>query len=105
MLDADGGIVGGLAINEDVSADRARRSQLEHLHRLSQVGGGWYDADVAGTAGSGDQPAAGRPVCRRTALNRLIKAATGSRWAPTEMPGAQPPHVQPMIVRPDRPTR
>jgi signal transduction histidine kinase/PAS domain-containing protein len=45
VLDAGGVIVGGLAINEDVSAERARRVQLEHLHRLSNVGGGWFDAD------------------------------------------------------------
>jgi signal transduction histidine kinase len=44
MLDADSVIVGGLAITEDVSDDRATQAQLEHLHRLSNVGGGWYDA-------------------------------------------------------------
>ena len=31
-------------MNEDVSDDRVRQAQLEQLHRLSNVGGGWYDA-------------------------------------------------------------
>ena len=49
VLDASGVIVGGLAITEDVSADRARRAQLEHLHQLGKLGGGWFDADSGWT--------------------------------------------------------
>jgi PAS domain-containing protein len=44
VLDDEGAVVGGLALTEDVSEDRARQAQLEHLHQLSNVGGGWYDA-------------------------------------------------------------
>ena len=44
VLDAQGSVIGGLALSEDVSEDKARQAQLEHLHQLSRMGAGWYDA-------------------------------------------------------------
>jgi signal transduction histidine kinase/PAS domain-containing protein len=44
VLDDRGEVVGGLALTEDITEDKARQAQLEHLHQLSNVGGGWYDA-------------------------------------------------------------
>jgi len=44
---ADGEVLGGLGLAEDVSVERTRQAQLEHLQRRGNVGGGWY------TAGSG----------------------------------------------------
>lgn len=42
VLGPNGEVVGGLALGEDVSVERARQAQLEHLQRLGNVGGGWY---------------------------------------------------------------
>ena len=73
-LDRDGAIVGAPTVHEDVTEERARVTQLEHLHRLSNAGGGWYHVrfgwsfdehilDLVG-ADSGDQ--------MMTALNSLV---------------------------------
>jgi hypothetical protein len=43
VTDSAGVVVGGLSLNEDVTDDRARRSQLEQIHRLSRLGSCWYD--------------------------------------------------------------
>ena len=39
----EGTVIGGLVMCEDVSADRTRRSQLEQVQRLGQLGSSWYD--------------------------------------------------------------
>lgn len=38
-----GDVVGGVSLGQDSSADLARMAQLEHLERLGNVGGGWFD--------------------------------------------------------------
>jgi signal transduction histidine kinase/PAS domain-containing protein len=43
IISPDNEIVGGLAVNEDVSADRARQLQLEQVHRLNSLGSCCYD--------------------------------------------------------------
>jgi signal transduction histidine kinase len=43
---ADGSVVGGLALHEDVSEERAARSQLEQVQQLSHVGGCSYLAST-----------------------------------------------------------
>ena len=52
VTSSDGTIIGGLALSEDVTADRARRTLLEQVQRLSNVGtlsydtiGGWVIDD------------------------------------------------------------
>ena len=44
LLGPDGAVIGGLSLGQDVSAEMARLAQLEHLQRLGNVGGCWYDA-------------------------------------------------------------
>ena len=46
VTSADGHRTGGLALSEDVSADRVRQSQLEQVQELSLVGSCWYDRSV-----------------------------------------------------------
>jgi len=43
FTDPVGVVIGGLALFEDVTDDRSRRSQLEQIHRLSRLGSCWYD--------------------------------------------------------------
>ncbi len=43
VTDRDGTLTGGLVLSEDVSEDRARRSQMEQVHRLGQLGSSSYD--------------------------------------------------------------
>jgi PAS domain S-box-containing protein len=43
VTDRDGTVTGGLVLSEDVSEDRARRSQMEQVHRLGQFGSSSYD--------------------------------------------------------------
>ena len=43
VASSDGAIIGGLALSEDVTADRARRTLLEQVQRLSNVGTLTYD--------------------------------------------------------------
>jgi signal transduction histidine kinase len=43
IIGPDNEVVGGLAVNEDVSGDRARQLQLEQVHRLNSLGSCWYD--------------------------------------------------------------
>jgi PAS domain S-box-containing protein len=52
VTSSDGAVIGGLALSEDVTADRARRTLLEQVQRLSNVGtlsyttvGGWVIDD------------------------------------------------------------
>jgi signal transduction histidine kinase/PAS domain-containing protein len=43
MADPSGSVVAGLAVTEDVSADRIRQSKLEQIHRFSRLGSCWFD--------------------------------------------------------------
>ena len=43
IIDDDGAITSGLAVSEDVTADRARQTLLEQMQQLSNVGTVSYD--------------------------------------------------------------
>lgn len=49
VRNSEGVVVGGLVVSEDVSEDRARRSQLDQINRLGGIAGSRYDRPTGWT--------------------------------------------------------
>jgi len=43
VFDADGAVIGGLSLMEDVTAEQTRATLLEQIHQFRQLGGSWFD--------------------------------------------------------------